>query len=58
MERRADPSISETVLEPSHSSISHISSSSDVDEGRFLPGTLLGGRYRIIGLLGRGHTAL
>ena len=54
MERRADPSISETVLEPSHSSISHISSSSDVDEGRFLPGTLLGGRYRIIGLLGRG----
>ncbi len=24
------------------------------DEGRFLPGTLLGGRYRIIGLLGRG----
>ena len=24
------------------------------DEGRFVPGTLLGGRYRIIGLLGQG----
>jgi serine/threonine-protein kinase len=28
--------------------------SSLVEEGRFIPGTLLGGRYRIIGLLGRG----
>jgi len=54
MERRADPSFAETVAQPSSSSISHLSSSSDVDEGRFLPGTLLGGRYRIIGLLGRG----
>jgi predicted Ser/Thr protein kinase len=61
MERRADPSIAETVaVDPSaasartSSSVSHISSSSDIDEGRFLPGTLLGGRYRIIGLLGRG----
>jgi len=54
MERRADPSFAETVAEPSSSSISHISSSSEVDEGRFLPGTLIGGRYRIIGLLGRG----
>ena len=32
---------------PSHSSAS-------VDEGRFLPGTVLAGRYRIAGLLGRG----
>ena len=31
-----------------------LSSSSSVDEGRFLPGTLLAGRYRIAGLLGRG----
>jgi serine/threonine-protein kinase len=31
-----------------------LSSSSSVDEGRFLPGTILAGRYRIAGLLGRG----
>ena len=31
-----------------------LSSSSSVDEGRFLPGTVLTGRYRIAGLLGRG----
>jgi serine/threonine protein kinase len=59
VEPRADPSIAETVAvnhspAPSSSSVSHVSSFSEVDEGRFLPGTLLGGRYRIIGLLGRG----
>jgi predicted Ser/Thr protein kinase len=31
-----------------------LSSSSSVDEGRFVPGTILAGRYRIAGLLGRG----
>src|SRR6185369_15891587 len=31
-----------------------LSSTSAVDEGRFLPGTVLAGRYRIAGLLGRG----
>jgi serine/threonine-protein kinase len=31
-----------------------LASSSGVDEGRFLPGTIVGGRYRIAGLLGRG----
>lgn len=61
MERRADPSIAETVAvergqenESSPSSVSRVSSSSPAEEGRFVPGTLLGGRYRIIGLLGRG----
>ncbi|HLY15917.1 MAG TPA: serine/threonine-protein kinase [Bryobacteraceae bacterium] len=62
---RADPSVAETVAversaaasggAASSSSVSRISSSSSfADEGRFVPGTLLGGRYRIIGLLGRG----
>ena len=32
----------------------HLSTSSAVDEGRFLPGALIAGRYRIAGLLGRG----
>jgi serine/threonine-protein kinase len=40
----APPSASKPVL----------ASSSGVDEGRFLPGTLLASRYRIAGLLGRG----
>ncbi len=34
--------------------ISRATSTAAEDEGRFVPGTLLGGRYRIIGLLGRG----
>lgn len=35
-------------------SISSITSSTADDEGRFVAGTLLGGRYRVLGLLGRG----
>ena len=31
-----------------------LSSTSDIDHGRFPPGTLLGGRYRIVGRLGKG----
>ena len=31
-----------------------LTSTSSVDEGRFLPGTVVAGRYRIAGLLGRG----
>jgi len=61
MDRKIDPSMVETTAEvppisrpPSSSGISHISSAPTADEGRFVPGTLLGGRYRIIGLLGRG----
>jgi serine/threonine protein kinase len=58
MERRIDdPSLTETVARPASlpsSGLSGISSNSSADEGRFIAGTLLGGRYRIIGLLGRG----
>src|SRR5689334_4677181 len=64
MDRRdPTPSVAETVAETvavspagngSHPSIASTNSSSIADEGRFLPGTLLAGRYRIIGLLGRG----
>ena len=34
--------------------VPRLSSTSAVDEGRFLPGTVVAGRYRIAGLLGRG----
>ena len=34
--------------------VPRLSATSSVDEGRFLPGTVLAGRYRIAGLLGRG----
>src|SRR5580698_5073996 len=60
MERKIDPSTVETTLEAPastpqlSSSVSHITSAPTLDEGRFVAGTLLGGRYRIIGLLGRG----
>ena len=39
---------------PPSGTASRPTSSSSVDEGRFLPGTVLAGRYRIAGLLGRG----
>ena len=34
--------------------VPRLSATSTVDEGRFLPGTLVAARYRIAGLLGRG----
>jgi serine/threonine-protein kinase len=51
MKREPTPTFVETVVQPR---ISQLTSSSSADEGRFLPGALLGGRYRILGLLGRG----
>src|SRR5689334_17116646 len=49
-----DASSTETALMPASASATPLSSSASVDEGRFLPGTVLAGRYRIAGLLGRG----
>jgi predicted Ser/Thr protein kinase len=59
MDRKVNPSVAETVasasLMGSHDDeISRVTSAATEDEGRFVSGTLLGGRYRIIGLLGRG----
>src|SRR5476649_2990226 len=59
MDGKIDPSFAETVASASLASngapaVSRVSSTVGEDEGRFVPGTLLGGRYRIIGLLGRG----
>jgi serine/threonine-protein kinase len=58
MDAEVNPSIAETVASSSlmatGAEISRVTSAASEDEGRFLPGTLLGGRYRIIGLLGRG----
>jgi len=58
MDPRAASSQAETVASNSLSGdaappLSRITSVSE-DEGRFVPGTLLGGRYRILSLLGRG----
>jgi serine/threonine-protein kinase len=63
MDRKVNPSVAETVASDSlmgnglasrAEEISRATSAAAEDEGRFVPGTLLGGRYRIIGLLGRG----
>jgi predicted Ser/Thr protein kinase len=53
MDRAAEPTSVETVAIPL-ADVSVSSTSSTADEGRFVPGTLLGGRYRIIALLGCG----
>src|SRR5919206_1419769 len=44
------------VMGPGNSATAalNLSSTSTVDEGRFLPGTVVAGRYRVAGLLGRG----
>ena len=46
--------IAPAVTTPPPASNPLLATSSAVDEGRFLPGTLLATRYRIAGLLGRG----
>jgi serine/threonine-protein kinase len=57
MDPTGDPGLAETVVSTSlvggATPLSRITSVSE-DEGRFVPGTLLGGRYRILTLLGRG----
>ncbi len=63
MDGKVNPSVAETVASDSlmgspapgrDPEISRVTSAAEEDEGRFVSGTLLGGRYRIIGLLGRG----
>ncbi len=49
MEPKSDATSVQTVA-----IISGAASSSAAEEGRFVPGSLLGGRYRIVALLGRG----
>ncbi|PWU02000.1 MAG: hypothetical protein C5B51_21710 [Terriglobia bacterium] len=49
-----DGSSVETELIAVASEAPRLTSSTTVDEGRFLPGTVLAGRYRVAGLLGRG----
>src|SRR3984885_6026562 len=48
------PDITSALTEALPPSAPRLTSTHIADEGRFVPGTLLGGRYRIIGLLGRG----
>jgi predicted Ser/Thr protein kinase len=53
MDRVADATSAETAA-IGVSGVPITSASSAAEEGRFVPGTLMGGRYRIIDLLGRG----
>jgi serine/threonine-protein kinase len=49
-----DATSAETVILGKNSGALPPSATTSVDEGRFLPGTVVAGRYRISGLLGRG----
>jgi serine/threonine-protein kinase len=50
-----DATSAETVaLGAASATAPRLSTTSTVDEGRFLPGTVVAARYRIAGLLGRG----
>lgn len=48
------PATTSGTLSSSASTSGWLSSSGAIDHGRFTPGTILGGRYRIIGRLGKG----
>jgi serine/threonine-protein kinase len=50
----AETVASQSISGGSAAAVSRVSSVVGEEEGRFLPGTLLAGRYRIIALLGRG----
>jgi serine/threonine-protein kinase len=54
MERPPQPSLIETVLAGPRAGDTSTAHSSAAEEGRFVPGALIAGRYRIIALLGRG----
>src|SRR5215469_12209159 len=47
-------SVETEVLGAAVASSPSLTSSGSVDEGRFVPGTMVAGRYRVAGLLGRG----
>src|SRR4051812_30946276 len=47
-------SVETVVLGTGAATAPRLSTATSVDEGRFLPGTVVAGRYRIAGLLGRG----
>ncbi|SPE32582.1 putative Calcium/calmodulin-dependent protein kinase [Candidatus Sulfopaludibacter sp. SbA3] len=49
-----DATSAETVMLGTAPPAARLTASSAVDEGRFLPGTMIAGRYRVAGLLGRG----
>jgi tRNA A-37 threonylcarbamoyl transferase component Bud32 len=50
----SSPSSSGSARRAATSSTGWLSSSDSIDHGRFAPGTMLGGRYRIVGRLGKG----
>src|SRR5580765_2418300 len=47
-------SVETVVLGTGAATAPRLTTTTSVDEGRFLPGTVVAGRYRIAGLLGRG----